>query len=322
MKDKVWFVAPGTSELASAYAAHPAVKRIAAAQAFTVSLRSVMVEEDLDGFLRKDNDILITTAASLGDRPVVQRVHYYEDDLPARTVIKDFIAETMFVCDDYSGTSRLWLEVNITEADTDTGERKGLVSGFTSLAATAGAAFPVVMPYAMIAAGAARAMDKLAGALEKNTPVIKCPVALYPPDRQGAPLQPGNYVVFANPVDGGRYELQGNFELALRSGDPADVSYAVFSVETVRDISPQWIVSQRVATLLTQLDKGNSNSPLASIDFLNGSIQQYSNFVDLKRYLELARKAPSGLTEEEKQLMARIGAKDDLKPFLPKQAGT
>ena len=128
MKDKLWFVAPKTKDLTSAYEEHPATKRVVAAEAFTVSLRTVMVAQDMDGFLRGDNDVLVLSAASLGEKPAVQRVHYYEEELPAGTVLKDFIAETMYVCDDYSGTDRLWMELNIVEVDTDTGERKALLS--------------------------------------------------------------------------------------------------------------------------------------------------------------------------------------------------
>jgi len=84
MKDNVWFVAPGSERLESAYEAHPEAKRIENAQAFTAEHKTVMVAEDLEGFLRGGNDVLIITWTSLGEQPKVQRVHYYEDTARSR----------------------------------------------------------------------------------------------------------------------------------------------------------------------------------------------------------------------------------------------
>jgi hypothetical protein len=319
MKDKLWFVAPKTKDLASAYEEHPATKRIVAAEAFTVSLRTVMVAQDMDGFLRGDNDVLVLSAASLGEKPAVQRVHYYEEELPAGTVLKDFIAETMYVCDDYSGTDRLWMELNIVEVDTDTGERKALLSAFKSFAVTAGAVFPATLPYSMAASGIFSAIEKLVSALETDEPALKVPVTLYPPDRMGAPLQRGSFVVFANPVEGGDYELQANGELAMKSGGAVVTTYVVFTAEPVKVVSPEWIISQRVATLLTQITEGNRNTAKGSVDFLNDTLQLYSNFSDLRRYLGIMKRKEQGsMTAEEKALMDRIGVREELKPFLPK----
>jgi hypothetical protein len=277
-----------------------------------------MVAEDLEGLFRGDNDILILTSASLGERPLVQRVHYYEDEVPPKTALKNFIAETMFVWDDYSGMDRLWLEVNIMEIDTDTGERNALMNAFTNLAATGGAAFPALVPYTMAACGIAAAIEKLISALEKNVSVLRCPMTFYPPPRTGAPFQTGSYVVFQTPVDGGNYRLQPNQELETKSGSTLDKSYVVFTIEAVKADSPQWLISQRVATLLTQLERGNPNTPAASLDFLTDTLKQYSNFLSLRRYIELKKKDVNRLTQAERDLMDRIAEREDLLPFLPK----
>jgi hypothetical protein len=323
VKDKVWFVPPGSQELQSAYEAHSAAKRIENAQAFTAELRTVMVAEDLEGFLRGDNDILVTTRASLGEQPVVRRVHYYEQGLPAGTPLKNFLASTAHLCDDYSGVDRLWLEMDIVEMDTDAGERAALLSAFKALAASAGAVYPQVLPYTAVASGLVGTLSKLLSVLERDDPAIRVPMTLYGPDRPNdPPLQTGRYVVFANPVDGNMwYKLQSNMELVRTAPKdmPADVSYAVFSVDAVRTVAPEYLTSQRVATLLTQLDRGNPNTALASIDFLSDTLEQYSNFKDLKRFQQLARKDPAMLTQEEKDLMDRLYEREELLPFLPER---
>lgn len=320
MNEKVWHVNPTTKGLVSAYEVQPYAKRLFTAQPFTVSLKTVMVADDLDGWPRGDNDLLLTTSASLGEAPKVQRVHYYAEEIKPKVVLKSFYAETMFVCEDYSATDRLWLEIKVIEIDTDTGERKALTNTFSKLAATAGAVFPVAMPYAALASGVVPAVEKLVAALEKNVSAIECPIALYPPDRPdaGMPLQTGSYVVFSQEVGGTEYQFEPGLTLKRVDGKEIDVAYAIFTVEAVKSVSPKWVISQKVATLLTQIEQGNDNSAAGSIDFLTDTLQQYSNFKYLRRYAELKSNDPAKLTDEEKQLMEQIAKRDELKTFLPK----
>ncbi len=320
MNEKVWHINRSTKQLVSAYAAQPYAKKLVAAQQFSVSLKSVMVADDLDGWPRGDNDLLLTTSSSLGEAPKVQRVHYYAEEIKAKTVLKHFYGETMFVCEDYSGTDRLWLEINVSEVDTDTGERKALTNAFSKLAATAGAVFPLAMPYAALASGVTIAAEKLISALEENVSAIECPIALYSPDRPdaGMPLQTGTYVVFSQEVDGSEYQFEQGFKIKRVDGKGVGVAYAIFTVEAVKSVSPNWVISQKVATLLTQINQGNNNSPAGTIDFLKDTLEQYSNFKDLKRYAQLKAKDPAKLTDEEKQLMEQITKRDELKPFLPR----
>lgn len=320
MKEKTWHVNPTTKGLVSAYDIQPYAKQLVAAQPFTVSLKTVMVADDLDGWPRGDNDLLLTTSSSLGEAPKVQRVHFYAKEIKAKTVLKNFFAETMFVCEDYSATDRLWLELKVLEIDTDTGERKSLTNAFSKLAAVAGSVFPVAMPYAALASGVATAIEKLTSAMEKNVSAIECPIALYPPDRPdaGMPLQTGTFVVFSQEVDGTEYQFEPGFTLKRVDGKEIDVAYAIFTIEAVKSVSPKWVISQKVATLLTQIDQGNDNSAAGTIDFLTDTLQQYSNFIGLQRYAELKSKDPAKLTDEEKELMEQIAKRDELKPFLPK----
>lgn len=320
MNEKVWHINPTTKQLVSAYDLQPYAKQIVAAQPFTVSLQSVVVADDLDGWPRGDNDLLLTTRVSLGEAPKVQRVHYYGKEIKPKTVLKDFYAPTMFVTADYSGTDRLWLELKILEIDTDTGERKALTNAFSKLATTAGAVFPVAMPYAALASGVVKTVEKLISALEKNVAAIECPVTLYSPDRPdaGRPLQTGRFAIFAHEVDGSQYQWEQGDTLTRVDGKGVDESYAIFIVEAVKVVSPQWVLSQKVATLLTQLDQGNDNSAAGALEFLNETLEQYSNFKELRRYAELKEKDPATLSEHEKQLIDQIGKREVLQPFLPK----
>jgi len=317
MKDTVWFVQPKSKELVTPYELHQGSDRILAAQPFTVSMVAAVVAEDLDGIFRGKNDILVLTKSSMGEQPLVERIHFFEGEVPKGHPIRHMLAENVFVSDDYNGIDKLWLELNVVEVDTDTGERKAALRAFQVLASTAGAVFPAMLPYAFGASAAVGIIEKLISALEKNKHVVKVPFALYPGDpRPGKPpLQKGTYVCFAQPQDPSGFRLHSSG--LLSSGDePSEVSYSVFDIAPVKQLSPKFVISQKVATLLTQMQKGNQNSAIATIDFLSDTLSQYSNFKKLNRYLELKEK--QNPTDEERTLMSEIEKVEILKPFLPK----
>jgi len=317
MMDSVWLVLPKTKELVSPFELYDASKPIETAQPFTISLVSAMVTEDLDGILRGKNDVLILTRTALGEQPQVERIHFYEEGIPKGTPIRDLLANNVLVVDDYNGEDRVWLELNVVEVDTDTGERKLALNAFQSLAATAGAIFPVMIPYSFAGSTLAGLVEKLISALEQDEQVIKIPFSLYAGEGGSgkAPLQVGTYVVFARPQDPGEYTLQSN-GLLTRKGKPADISYTVFDVVPQKQVSPKFVISQKVATLLTQLSFDNPNSAQSSLDFLKDTLTQYANFKKLNRYLDLKDKGE--LSEQERVLMAEIAKNEALKPFLPR----
>lgn len=315
MKDTVYIVNPETKELVSPYEDLPKPARLVAAQTFTVSMVAAVVAEDLDGFFRGDNDLLVISKSSMGEQPTVERIHYFEEEVPKGNPIKNILSESVFIADDYNGIDKLWIEIDVLEIDTDTGEREAAITAFQSLAATAGAVFPAILPYAFGASAATGVLKKLVAAFEKNKCVIPVPFAMYPgPPRPGrAILQSGTFVAFAKPQDVTGMKLQSN-GLLSDNDQASEVSYIVFDVTPVKQVSPKFLTSQKVATLLTQMKQGNASSPLATIDFLTDTLTQYSNFKKLSRYLEL--KSKTALTEEEKALMAEIAKLDALKPFL------
>lgn len=319
VKDTVWFVPFGTQDLVSAYEDHPGLSPIVAAQPFTAALRTVMVAEKLEHFfdgLFREHDILILSSTTLGSKPAIQRVHYYQDDLPLKKVLNNFVADAMYVCEDYSGTDHLWMELRILTVGTDPQERDALTRTFTGLASEAGSVFPITLPYTMAASALASAVDKVLDAVNTTKPVLVCPIAFNPAGHGYPILRAGNYVVFNEEIDAGDYSLATNERLVTRSGGDVGASYAVFTIDAEDAPSPDWVNSQRVATLLTQLDKGNPSATQASIGFVTDTLKAYSNFQNLQRYQELKRKDPATLTPAEKELMNRLAQMPDIKDFL------
>lgn len=318
MYNNVWIVLPNHKDLVSPYELYQESQLIQAAQPFTVSMVTVVVAEDLDGILRGENDILILTRSSLGEQPFVERIHFYEEEIPHGKPIGNLFADTVYTADDYSGFDRLWLELNILEIDTDTGERKVAMNAFQSLAATTGAVFPILISHTFVASAVANVITKLCTVLEKNTNVIRVPFALHPGEvRPGkAPFQFGTYIVFSQPQNPEKFKLESDGTLT-ENGNAANVSYAVFNIAPQKQVNPTFVMSQKIATLLTQINTGNENSAKKTIEFLNDTLTEYSNFTKLKRYLQIQEKVNP--TEEEKALMEEIKKIEALKPFLPKE---
>src|SRR5262245_22946024 len=102
MFDNVWLVLPESKDLVSPYELYEPSRVILTAQPFTVTMVTMVVAQDLDGFLRGKNDILILTRSSLGEQPFVEHIHFYEEEIPKGKPINNLFADTVFITDDYS----------------------------------------------------------------------------------------------------------------------------------------------------------------------------------------------------------------------------
>jgi len=320
MFDDLWLVPRGKKKLVLPYEARPDASPIRAAQAFTVSFVSLVVNEDLEGLFSGNNDLLAMSRTSLGDRPLVRRVHAFEQEVPEGQPMRNVLADNVFVEDDYSATERLWLQMEVIETDTHRRqERQAVIQSFQSLAASAGAIFPAVLPYSFGVSAVAGIFGKILDAIERDTTVIEVPISLFPdPPRPGrAQLQAGSYVAFGRPIsDPDKYLLQPN---GLLTGPKNEVlpSYLVFDIAPVERVAPKLLITQKIATLLTQIDEGNRFSTRDTIEFLSETLTAYDHFRKLERYLDL--RGREQLSEEEEEQMRRIEEIDELGPFLPEE---
>lgn len=290
--------------------------RILAAQPFTIELRTVMVGPDLDSWPRGDNDVLISTTSKLGIEPKVDRVHFYREEIAAQITLGPFFGRTIYLCDDYDGKSTFWMELKVLEVDQDLGDREELVNAFGQMVDTVGAIFPVALPYTAAAGILSKASHNLIKVFEENKAVIECPMTFYGPGRVGTPLQVGTYVAFSDEVDGTDFELEPDFKLNWKAGTQwtGDLSYAVFTIERFQDFPAEYIISQRVAKLLTQLDRGNPKVIKSSFEFATETLRGYSVYKDLYRLKKLDKK--SNRTPEEAARLEQL--REKLAEYLPR----
>jgi hypothetical protein len=320
--------------------------RIKDAQPFTVSLESVKlasehpeprVQSIIERVLGASHDVLILSTTALGAQPPIDRVHVYRADVDLRQphAFRDFLADTMCVCDDYEYAKQdpLYIELKVVTVDTLAEHRDAAVKTFEELAGKTGAAYPVAVPY--IAAGEAliQAVDKVWDNLRRDDVWrISEQIKLSPPNTQDAKtIRSGRYVVFSEPIDASQFHLSAGGEVEeledehkLRPHLPhvRRLSYGVFRVDPTKAPLLSFVISQRVATLLTQLKNDEQGKPVGPLEtsfgFLTDTLRAYTNFTDLQRYQHLQqKKQQTGLTKEEQQQMADIASRPDLQPFLP-----
>jgi hypothetical protein len=106
----------------------------------------------------------------------------------------------------------------------------------------------------------------------------------------------------------------------LEPSDARKVSYVVFRIDRSRFPPVDYVVSQRVATLLTQLKHTQDNRQTGMLEtsfgYLTDTLKAYTDFKNLQRYQELLKK-PNRTKAEDKQ-MQEIAGRPELQPFLPK----
>jgi hypothetical protein len=87
----------------------------------------------------------------------------------------------------------------------------------------------------------------------------------------------------------------------------------VFTIERVPDVPAELLVSQRVAKLLTQLDRGNAKAWKSGFEFAKETPVGYSGFKDMQRLRELEQKSERTAAENERL----EGLRKKLQPYLP-----
>jgi hypothetical protein len=182
---------------------------------------------------------------------------------------------------------------------------------------TLGAAFPVLLPYTYIGQGLIGIFDKFMNILERDTNVIKIPFSFYPektPRLGRAPLQTGTYVMFSKPERGERFKMASSGLLVEHPTlQPAKISYITFDITMDKIVTPEFVIGDKMATLLTQIRSGNGTTAPSSLDFLTETITYYAKFKALLRYKELSKKPKK--TPEEQERMNKI--KEDYPDIFP-----
>lgn len=283
------------------------------AQPLTVQFRGTMVREHADSFLRGQNDLLVLTKFQFGNEPPVDRMHYLGSEEPLGWH-GDFFRDTVLSVRDLT-KSELTIRIQVYDVD---GIDPGLVDAVRSVSSESAALFPQLLPYAGLVGLSVGPVVELVNNVDDHDVILDDRIKLVvdEPGTRHDLLQPGYVVCVAGGGARDDRELTLDDDLTVRESDGSeytDGSYAVLEVAREYVGRRDWEIDQKVAKLIAELN-GKGQSGTASLEFLEGTLDAYSDYQRLDRATELRSK--ESLTDAERQLLDDLRADPDLRPYL------
>jgi hypothetical protein len=327
-----WYAPLETTQTGFVDAYTPATpeRTIVDADALTIALDSIAVPKEhvrqgvwphLTHLLQSgDTNILVLSTTDIGAQPQVQRVHYFGPSQQFEHAFTQFISDVIYLTSDFHPLTGIDITLHVVECNPSKEERAALLQAFNGLAASAGAVFPILLQYSSLAGSLGAAANKLLDALIPSEQTRISQIIKLQPVGEPAQidLQVGRYVLLDRNIDLSNFSIGPDGRLLRGNQEVPDIPYAVFRVERANRPAPDFVVSQDVATLLTQLTQSQADPFKSSLEFVSDTMQGYKKFKDLQRYKDLAQqKAAGSLTPAEQQVMDRIQSDPTLKPFLP-----
>lgn len=326
MKAKWWFAgetAPeGYRQLLPTTKAGSEDRWFRDAQKMTIAVEGIFVAQKKDNL--SGNDLIVSTKHQRGDRPQVDRVHFYRQNVKSPNHEGPFFHPVVFATQDFREQDTLFtIGMRIYDEDGfNAQEAREIEAAIVGGAASSAVAFPAFAPYAGLAAGVGTALVKLVDTLDDHDCILDATIALNvnkPADQGYDLLQPGFLVCFESDIDVSQLRLGDDRRVYRIVNDDAvpyeTVSYAVLRVRRDFLPTPDYAIDEKVATLLAQLDSGKGQPGAASLRFLRETLDAYTNYTRLQRYTELAAKTT--LTDDEKALLAELKGDQKLTPYLP-----
>jgi hypothetical protein len=326
----VWMYDPNNTYLVSPTKVLDSSKVIKRAQSFTISFMSCVLVKNFENRRHDDNDVLIMTRTIVGNKPKVERIHFWEKDIPVQRTIDDIWAPNVVAVEDYNGKDRVVIEWNVIEVDSNDEDRRKSIDSLLRISNKFGSTFPVLVPYVAAARSIIGLVRRVVERAQKDEYVIRARFALETGEGDidnsfGLTfLQPATYVMFEKEVYGQKYMLKEDRRLYLkdsrdrddgRISDVSDVSYVVFNVRPVFSIAHDKLVGENLATLMTQIrDKEDTPAAEFTIDFISETVDAYTLQKKVQRYVKLARK--SNRTEAEEVRFQELENDDQVIDFV------
>ena len=324
MKQKWWFapeiIKHATELNPNAVGKIKGSHKIKRSSNLSIVLKRVYVHKsyDTNKFFRKHNDkndLFIATKFQTGTNPLVQRVHKYEEKRKIGHV-GPFFKSVVCSFSDFRSNDII---LNTQVYDIDSWKYlKEHVDDVSNLIGSAGI-FPALVPYVPMAIKFAQAFANLLEKSDSHEKIIDSNLELeiIKPHRGARILQTGHWVCFSDNMPSG-LKITPTLKIINKNGESfKDCSYIVYSIRNILAEEPEWEITQKVATLLTELH-GKKGRAKSAISFLTSTMEGYANFKKLNRHSEITnRKKPS---KEETMQLKKLNADQKIKPFIPKKS--
>lgn len=331
MRSQWWFASEafaqgGRSPLTGTTLAGGEDWRFREAQQLSIAVEGAWVKENMDGGLAGDNDLVVTTRHRLGAGPTLDKLHFYAQEVPARTWVGSFFHPLIHATTDFrpSETPELALEVAIWDEDSLSGEvSTGLEAAIAAGTHVAALAFPVFAPFAGLARELAAGVVELVAGWNDHDRILAGRIRLSADATPGQGwdlLQPGLLVCFAEEIDA---EAEG-LCLDQRRRVCARVdrtwtewegtSYLVLRVSRSALVAPDFLIDQEAARLLGELEQGKGHGRAGTLDALRDTLFASNLLGKLARHAQLAGRP--ALTQDEVRLVAELEADPAVRGLL------
>lgn len=325
-EDQFWFVSlkellnrtPGGSKLRRANSTLLPEDQLAETGGdILITLETFFIGENYESDRKDSNDLLARSWTCYGKQPSIERVHFFQKDIPndPQNPVTDLQAEYVFATRDYDD-DRIRIRLQIMEIDKGLDVSSSLGDEIKGIAGQLGAVFPSILPFIGAASRLLVDLERLFSKKQENKAVFDVVLDLSGgPDTGETRLRYGAYVLFKQKVTGIKYKLD-NFQLRLTAPGQSNVlfdDYIVIKVApTFResDNFDELLSNQQIAAVLSQLDdedKDNNQKKQEHFEFLKATIANSRMLRELDYYIELKRKAE--LTEPQKKRLQELGEK-------------
>lgn len=285
----------------------PKSKLIKKASPMTIYLNGVMIRERYDQrfFHSKDtNDLFVSTTYQVGTEPTINVVHYIKENAELGWH-GDFFSNIVIAEEDFT-SDHVTLRLQVYDLDRYDKYKSIIESAFSEF--KIGVVFPVLLPYMAFASSISKPLMELIDVMDTHDKIIdeRVRFAVAEPNTGQKVLQTGHFVCFKEEIDAESENLRLDKTLRVvddKGKEFEGYSYAVYTITDEVYSDYKWIVDQKVAKLLSELN-GKGNSGEAAIHFLRKTIEAYTKYRKIERYTEL--KLKQELTEEEKKLLNRL----------------
>lgn len=168
----------------------------------------------------------------------------------------------------------------------------------------------------------ASAVVGLIDRLNDHDPIVEGRIRLSasgPPAQGRDLLQPGFLVCFGEEVDASSLFLDQRRRVCREEGarlvEQRDLSYAVLRVSRTALRTPDMLIDQRAATLLSEIQRGKGDQQAHALEFVRETFQAYTALKKLARFRELSRKDQP--TPDEARLLQELTADETVRALLP-----
>ncbi len=292
-------------------------------EAFTVSLESFYVKEKLED---SGNDLLVRSWIKYGGEPTVERIHFFQKDVPEDFLGENLPAEHMFSKQDHSEDNRVSITLEITEIDRGLKANKSISENISEVTNTFGGVFPAILPFIGMASNVVGLLGKLSALMEKNTQVFQSTIDLYAKDSFETPLRYGAYIFFLQEVKAAMYKLLDlKLKPASKQIDSPLHDYVVIKIvpgiiHSGSTTDDELLMNQQLASVLSQLDEGEKKDDgkrQQHLHFLQETIKAAHNMKELDYFYRLKRKKKLGITLNETQQKRFLEIAEKLEDYIP-----